>query len=127
MSEILEMKILKGMRKSDHFSILLDETTVTEQFAVHGCFITSTGGLSCCFLSDLLQSVSTGLESISANAQTNTDRVCEFMTEAKLEISKLRGIVTDGASTMIGCKNGVVTRLKSLVPSAISVHCAAHW
>ena len=48
------------------------------------------------------------------------------MTEAKLEISKLKGIGTDGASTMIGCKNGVVTHLKSLVPSAIRVHCAAH-
>ena len=53
MSEILEMKILKGMRKSDHFSILLDEMTdctITEQLAVHGCLITSTGELSCCFL-----------------------------------------------------------------------------
>lgn len=48
------------------------------------------------------------------------------MTEAELDMSKLRGIGTDGASTMIGCKNGVVTRLKSLVPSAIGVHCAAH-
>ena len=27
MSEILEMKILNDMRESDHFSILLDETT----------------------------------------------------------------------------------------------------
>ena len=36
---------------------------------------------------DLLQPDSTGLESISANAQTITARVCEFMTEAKLEIS----------------------------------------
>ena len=95
---------------------------------MHGCFITSTGELICCFLKiiDLLQPESTHLECISANAQTITDRVCEFMTEAELDMSKLRGIGTDGASTMIGCKNGVVTRLKSLVPSAIGVHCAAH-
>ena len=129
MSEILEKKILESMRESGQFSILFDETTdctVTEQLAVHGCFITNSGELRCCFLKiiDLLQP--SGLGSISANAQTITDRVCEFMTEAKLEISKLRGIGTDGASTMIGCRNGVVTRLKSLAPSAISVHCAAH-
>lgn len=75
---------------------------------------------------DLLQPESTGLESISANAQTITDRVCVFLTNAKFEISKLGDIGTDGASTIIVCRNGVVTCLKSLAPSAISVHCAAH-
>ena len=48
------------------------------------------------------------------------------MTEARLANSNLQGIGTDGASTMIGCKNGVVTRFKNLVPSAISEHCAVH-
>ena len=47
----------------------------------------------------MLQPESSGLESISANAQTITDHVCEFVTEAKLEISKIRGIETDGVST----------------------------
>ena len=53
---------------------------------------------------------------VSANAQTITDRVCEFITEAKLETSKLQGIGTDGAAAMIGCRNGVVTHLKNPVP-----------
>ena len=48
------------------------------------------------------------------------------MDEVKLDKEKLRGIGTDGASTMIGCHNGVVARLKALTPSAIGVHCAAH-
>ena len=137
MSEVLERKILEDMRESNHFSLLFDETTdctVTEQLAVHGCYISNDGQLKCCYLKivDLLQpdsSAQSGLQTgscVSANAQTITDRVCEFITEAKLEKSKLRGIGTDGASTMIGCRNGVVTRLKNLVPSAISVHCAAH-
>ena len=38
----------------------------------------------------------------------------------------MRGIGTDGASTMIGCHNGVVKRLKSIAPSLIGVHRAAH-
>ena len=46
----LEKKILESMRESDHFSILFDDTTnctVTEQLAVHGCYITNAGELRC--------------------------------------------------------------------------------
>ena len=95
---------------------------------MHGCFITNSGELRCCFLKiiDLLHLESAGIGSVSANAETITDHVRKFMGEAELDLSKLRGIGTDGASTMIGCRNGVVTRLKNLTPSAISVHCAAH-
>ena len=38
----------------------------------------------------------------------------------------MRGVGTDGALTMVGCNNGVVARLKRIVPSVIGVHCAAH-
>ena len=48
------------------------------------------------------------------------------MASAELEMAKLRGIGTDGASTMMGRHNGVVARLKSITPSAIGVHCATH-
>lgn len=84
-----------------------------------------------CYLDLLLpnSSAQSGLETnscITAIACYRiTDRVCEFMTEAKLEISKLQGIGTDGASTVIGCKNWVVTHFKNLVPSAVV--CTVHW
>ena len=41
-------------------------------------------------------------------------------------MNKIRGIGTDGASTMMGCRNGVVAQLKRITPSAIGVYCAAH-
>ena len=41
-------------------------------------------------------------------------------------MKKLKGIGTDGAATMTGVRNGVVTRLKAVSPSSIGVHCAAH-
>ena len=53
-------------------------------------------------------------------------RVCEYVKSAQLDVSKMRGIGTDGASTMMGCHNGVVARLKTITPSVIGVHCAAH-
>ena len=63
---------------------------------------------------------------ISVCARTITSRVCEYVASANLGMSKMRGIATDGASTMRGRHSGVVARLKTITPSAIGVHCAAH-
>ena len=64
---------------------------------------------------------------ISVCAITVRERIlCEFIFEAELDTTKLRGIGTDEAATMIGCHNGVVAHLKESTPSAIGVHCAAH-
>ena len=117
--------------------LLCDETTnytVTEQLAVHGCYISNTEEWKRYYLKivDLLQCDSNtqfGAEAgscISSNVQTITDRVCKFMAEAKLKKSKLRDIGTEYASTTIACNNRIATHLKSLEPSAISVYCAAN-
>ena len=136
LSEIIETKSLNEMRESDHFALMFDETTdcsVTEQLAIHGRYIDKeSGALKSCYLQpeiDALQDASTHTEMdtrISVCASTVRERICEFISEAQLDTIKLRGIGTDGASTMIGCRNGVVARLKETAPSAIGVHCAAH-
>ncbi len=41
-------------------------------------------------------------------------------------MTRMRGMGTDGAATMMGRHNGVIARLKTITPSAIGVHCAAH-
>ena len=41
-------------------------------------------------------------------------------------MNKIPETGTDGTSTMMGCRNGVVVQLKRIIPSAIGVHCAAH-
>ncbi|XP_065843451.1 zinc finger protein 862-like [Oscarella lobularis] len=137
LSEVVEKKILKSIRESNHFALMIDETTdctVTEQLAIHGRFICkSTGQLRSHFLTviDLLhrEVANTRLEEsscIRAGAETVTKRVMEYVEGAGLDINKLRGIGTDGASTMTGVKTGVVARLKVRQPSLIGVHCAAH-
>ena len=40
--------------------------------------------------------------------------------------AKLVGFASDGASVMMGCKNGVATKLKSDRPKLVTVHCTAH-
>ena len=137
LSEVIEMKILKEMTESDHFALMFDETTdcsVTEQLAIHGRYICKNSGeLKTCFLKviDVLQPEIDGSSSndttcVSVCASVITARVQEFIDKKQIDVSKLRGIGTDGAATMIGCHSGVVTRLKEIAPSAVGVHCAAH-
>ena len=132
------------MRELNHFALQLDETTdctLTEQLVLHGrCIDHGTGELKSHYLKviDTLQpeieALGTGSESqsisdvdtcISVCAQT-TNRVCECVASAELDMAKMRGIGTDGASTIMGCHSGVVARHKTITPSAIGVHCAAH-
>ena len=57
---------------------------------------------------------------------TVTKRIFEYTEKAGFDMDKLRGVGTDGAATMLGCKSGVVVRLKEQTPTLIGVHCAAH-
>ena len=142
MSVIIETKIMTNMRESDHFALMFDETTdcsVIEQLAIHGHHIDKeSGALKSCYLKvidtlqpeiDVLHNSTHAAEMdtcISLCASTITQRICEFLTQVRLDTARLRGIGTDGASTMIGCHNGVVACLKETAPSTIGVHCAAH-
>jgi hypothetical protein len=47
--------------------------------------------------------------SAHAGAETITNRVCGYMEQASLNTANLCGIGTDGASTMVGCRTGMVT------------------
>ena len=96
---------------------MFDETTdcsVTEQLAIHGRYIDKeSGALKSCYLKvidilqpeiDALQDTSTHTEMdtrISVCASTVRERICEFISEAQLDTTKLRGIGTDGAATVI--------------------------
>ena len=101
------------MTQSDHFSVMLDETTdcsVIEQLAIHGQYIAhATGELKC-------HCVKTTIASC----------VCGYIEQASLDMAKLCDIGTDGAATVIGCSTGVVTQLQAIHPSTAGVYCAAH-
>lgn len=136
-SEVIEMKILSEMKKSSHFSLMIDETTdctVIEQLAVHGRYIDpSTGDLKMHYLKvvDTLEPEISSLDSsesssIRLSAETISKRVLEYCDLVGFDKSKIRGIATDGAAVMVGKRNGVVARLRVHMPSIIGVHCAAH-
>ncbi|CAI7795606.1 unnamed protein product, partial [Closterium sp. NIES-53] len=43
-----------------------------------------------------------------------------------IELAKISGMSTDGASVMMGSKNGLVARLRFRIPHLVSSHCIAH-
>ena len=56
---------------------------------------------------------------VSLSADAITTRICKYLKDdIKIDMNKIRGIGTDGASTMMGCRNGVVAQLKRITPSA---------
>ena len=95
---------------------------MAEQVAVHRCYISNTGELKCCYLKivDLLQpnsSAQLGLETcscISANAQTITDCVCGFMTEAKLENLNFEALERMVLLLRLGARMGLLHALRPL-------------
>ena len=48
------------------------------------------------------------------------------LNELGLDVTKVGGMASDGASVMLGHNNGVAAKLKAIVPSVIVVHCICH-
>uniref|UniRef100_H3A771 DUF4371 domain-containing protein n=1 Tax=Latimeria chalumnae TaxID=7897 RepID=H3A771_LATCH len=64
------------------------------------------------------------LESTSAASITNT--IEGIMLRMSIQLKDCRGQCYDGASSMAGCKTGVVTSLLSKEPRALYTHCYGH-
>ena len=65
-------------------------------------------------------------KSDSTDAETICSVLLENLDRLHLPQQGLCGLVTDGASTMVGRKNGVAARLKRIIPTLLSVHCICH-
>ncbi|KAJ8023492.1 hypothetical protein HOLleu_35949 [Holothuria leucospilota] len=144
-SEVLEDDTLKELASSDHFALMFDESSDcrnVEQLALHARYLNSAGDLQVKFLKivDVLQpeidAIARTARSgdgdpneagvISLNAEVITKRVKEYIEKAGIDMQRMRGVGTDGASVMTGRKRGVVKRLKDDVPCLIGIHCTAH-
>lgn len=65
-------------------------------------------------------------DSDSANSEALYKVIKRELTSRGIDLNKLVGIVTDGASVMVGKKEGLTTKLKRDVPKVVSVHCICH-
>ncbi|XP_071146049.1 zinc finger protein 862-like [Mytilus edulis] len=62
----------------------------------------------------------------SANSQTLFDVLCMKLNELQMDVKKISGLCTDGASVMVGKKDGLASKLKKENSSLIAVHCICH-
>ncbi|XP_053406405.1 SCAN domain-containing protein 3-like [Mercenaria mercenaria] len=108
--------------RSQKYGLIIDESTDIgnkKQLLAYIQYL-DEDGVKCALLENMLITTS------HANAETITCKIKDCLERKQIDISKMVGIGTDGASVMTGSKNGVVKRLKDFAPSLIGVHCAAH-
>ncbi|XP_062594268.1 zinc finger protein 862-like, partial [Saccostrea cucullata] len=68
-----------------------------------------------------------GIRQLSvANAEAISSELIGLLKDKGLDLDRLAGVSTDGASVMVGCKSGVVTRLREMYPGILATHCIAH-
>ena len=60
------------------------------------------------------------------DSETITDATLKIMKNRGIQLQKVVGGTTDGASNILGKHSGVLTRLKDYCPFMIRNHCAAH-
>ncbi|XP_052797650.1 E3 SUMO-protein ligase KIAA1586-like [Mya arenaria] len=125
LSSVIEEELLCKIRDSVKFSLMLDEST---DISIHQNLIVYIRVLECNHV-DIVepQTYFLGIDSLyRANAESIFIKLTCMLEQKGIDIVKLCGVSTDGASVMVGSKSGVVTRIKKEVPGVLATHCIAH-
>ncbi|KAH7351519.1 hypothetical protein KP509_19G001100 [Ceratopteris richardii] len=122
-SNYLEVEQKSLVDKSPFYALMLDESTdraLEKHLIVYISFLDKEGYGVCNVQFLKLILVQDGY------AQTKFDAIMNMISHMHLDLRKLVGISTDGDSSMLGCRDGLVAKLSRHVPHLISVHCVAH-
>jgi hypothetical protein len=110
----------KRWQQANCISVTLDETTdvaVKSQMIVFYKYV----------LRGVVYEDEAGLEQLPAgNAHTLTAAILARLEKDGIPLWKVVFIGSDGASVMLGCKNGVQKRLRLLNPEMCGMHCVLH-
>ena len=124
MEKALEDVVLKGLdekiRGSDYIGIIIDETvniTVDKKLILY-VKLQVSGRVETCFVGNY--------DVHSGTAQCIFDKVAEILRGRNVELSRVIGLGSDGASVMMGRHAGVGALLKKESVFSIQVHCVAH-
>ncbi|KAH7281139.1 hypothetical protein KP509_36G032200 [Ceratopteris richardii] len=119
----LENHQRNDLSQSPYLALMINESTdrvLEKHLIVYASYLNKDGlGVSKCeFLKLIL--VADGY------AQTKYNAIMNMFSEMSLDIKHLVGISTYGDSSMLGCHEGLVSKLSRDVPNLIDVHCVAH-
>ena len=117
----VEEKVDQNLQESPFIGLVIDESTdvaVYKKLVIYARIVIN-GQPFIHFVRDV--------NIIDGKAETIVKALEVFFAEKGLAMSKVTSLASDGASVMVGRKNGVGARLCSeYVPYLVQVHCIAH-
>jgi hypothetical protein len=119
---VLRADIIANIRKSQFFSIALDETgdiSVTEQLVLYVRSVDPVSGAIRVQLFDLIPLK-------KADGASIYKATMKSLRDAKLELKRLTNASTDGAGAVFGKNQGFCARLQQDQPYCTCVHCICH-
>jgi hypothetical protein len=115
-SQNLYLRLIEEVKSSPVYSILIDESTdrtCEPHLIVYVCYMTGGGSGSTCVQFVELMPLSRGTGEVMFQS------IKELLERFGFDLLKLVAITTDGAACMTGVHQGVVARLRNLVPNLV--------
>jgi hypothetical protein len=126
LSDTLRSDLIKKLQSSNCYGLMIDDlsdVSSLEQMIVYIQYFDHERGsvqTDFLFIANLLE------KSHSANSETLFKVLCENFEAMNLDMMKITGLCTDGASVMIGKKDGLGAKLKNMNKCLIATHCVCH-
>ena len=120
LSAVIEERILSNLSSSEFFALMTDESTdssILKQLVLIVRYVTDEAiKTSYLNIRDL----------VDGRAETIEAALLQVLRDKSIDVTKLRGFGSDGASVMTGRLTGVATRLRQHTPRMVAVHCSNH-
>lgn len=125
-SDTIQKNLLEKLHKATSYGLLIDDMSDVATMEQMVCYVqyfdsdlneVKTDFL---FICNILENAD------SANSKTLFNVLCMKLKELKMDVKKVSGLCTDGASVMLGKKDVLATKLKRENSSLIAVHCICH-
>jgi len=121
-SEVLLQKQVERIKASSNFALLIDSSTnvsTKDHLLIYVKYL---------HLDTLVATTEylTYVKLLATTADAITAVLLGVMTALGLDVQRMAGFYSDGATIMAGVKSGVVARLKAVNPCIVAVRCVVH-
>lgn len=125
-SDTLRNDIINKLDNIKYYGLMIDDLSdisSSEQMITYIQYVDPVSKLvnvDFLFIANLLE------DSASADSQTLLNVLLQNFESLKLDVNKISGLCTDGASVMLGKRDGLAARLKRENKKIIAIHCICH-
>ena len=126
LGDTVKQNLLKRVRNTKSFGLLMDEVTDISVSSQLISFIQFWDDESSSMTTMFLFSQNVLEDFSSCNSKAITELVKKELSASDLDMSKLMGLSTDGASVMVGKTNGVAAKLRQSNDKLLNMHCVCH-